>query len=196
MTLRLKSLRRDARGSTVIEFAIVAPILCMSLMAFFDFGYNIYAESVMEGVLHEAARGATVGNVTGDEIDAFVERRLLVFAHNADLTIEKNSYSEFSRVKNPEKLARDRTAPWGVYNRGDCFEDSNPNGSFDLDQGRAGLGGAEDIVNYEVTMTYDRMFPISGFLGISPTKTIHVSVPLRNQPFAARNQVTTICTEV
>lgn len=183
---------RDTRGVTVVEFALIAPSLCMTLLAFTDFGYRSYVDSVLQGALLQAARSATVGDKTGDQIDQQVKDSLKAFSSGATVTIVKKSYEEFSGVKKPEKITQD-TAPVGSYNKGDCFEDANGNGTYDLDQGKGGLGGAEDIVDYEVTMTYPRLVPLSGFLGLSNSQTLTESTVLRNQPYAARTTSAIVC---
>ena len=178
-------LRRDERGNTLVEFALVLPVLAVTLMGFFDLGYRSYVFSVVEGALHEASRMATVGNKTGAEIDAHVASRLSEFSRDATITVAKKSYGEFSEVALPEKITGD-TAPTGQYNAGDCYEDANNNGRYDADRGKDGLGGSEDVIHYEVTMSYPRMFPMTGLLGWSSTETIKAATVLRNQPYAAR----------
>lgn len=180
-----RRLARDERGNTLVEFAFVLPVLAVTLMGFFDLGYRSYVFSIVEGALHEASRMATVGNKTGAEIDAFVASRLSEFSRDATIAVAKKSYAEFSDVKLPEKITGD-TAPTGQYNPGDCYEDANNNGKYDTDRGAAGLGGSEDVIHYEVTMTYPRLFPMAGLLGWSNTETIKAATVLRNQPYAAR----------
>lgn len=180
-----RGLGADDRAATLVEFGFVAPVLCLTLMGLFDLGYQSYVTSIMQGALHEAARMATIGNKTGAQIDAHVKARLRSFSNGATITAVPTSYDEFSSVKMAEKITGD-TAPVGSYNRGDCFLDANRNGSYDLDRGKSGLGASEDIVNYEVTITYQRLFPLSGLLGVPKTQTIKQSTVLRNQPYASR----------
>ena len=53
-------------GVTIIEFAMILPVLLLLLLGLFDLGYRSYASSVLQGALHEAARMATVGDVQHD----------------------------------------------------------------------------------------------------------------------------------
>ena len=76
-------LGRDESGATIVEFALVLPVLCVLLLGIFDLGYRSYASSVMQGALHEAARMATVGNVNMTQIDARVRQRLEQFRRPA-----------------------------------------------------------------------------------------------------------------
>jgi Flp pilus assembly protein TadG len=191
--MNLRALRRDARGATIVEFAIVVPVLAMLLLGTLDLGYRSYVTSIVQGALHEAARMATVGGVSTSQIQTHVQNRLRDFSRNATITTTTRSYSDFSGVNVPETITQD-TAPTGTYNSGDCFEDANGNGTYDLDRGRGGMGGAEDVVFFEVTMTYPHIVPVGTLLGWSNNVTVRQNTVLRNQPYAGRNtNVTVIC---
>jgi Flp pilus assembly pilin Flp len=187
-------LARDERGATIVEFAIVAPVLCLTLLGFVELGYKSYVGSVVQGALHDAARSATVGDKTPAQIDDLVTTRLQAFSRGATITINKSSYTEFSDVKMPEKITQD-TAPLGQYNSTDCYEDANGNGRYDTDRGKTGLGGSDDIVNYEIVMTFPPLVPLWKMIGGPTVETSRASTVLRNQPYAARtNNVVIRCT--
>lgn len=180
----VRRVRQDRRGATVVEFALVLPALCLVILGLLDLGYRSYVASAVQGALFEAARLATVGNVTGDQLDTQIRSRLRPFAAPDDVVITKKSYYDFTKVKKPEVITND-TIPIGEYNDTDCFRDSNGNGRYDLDRGKSGLGGSDDIVHYEIALTYDRFVPIS-MLGGEERVTIRSGTSLRNQPFASR----------
>lgn len=194
--INLRALRRDEGGATIVEFALILPVLSVLLLGVLDLGYRSYVTSIIQGSLHEAARMATVGGVPTSAIEAHVRNRLRDFAGNATITTTTRNYSDFTGVKSPEPITND-TAPFGEYNQGDCFTDVNGNGTYDLDRGRGGLGGAEDVVHFEVEMTYPHIVPIGNFLGNgwSDNVTITQNTLLRNQPYAGRNMAApaTIC---
>ena len=197
MTLRaLRALRRNEGGATIVEFALILPVMSVLLLGVLDLGYRSYVTSIIQGALHEAARMATVGGVPTSAIEAHVRDRLRDFSGSATITTTTRSYSDFTGVKTPEAITQD-TSPFGQYNPGDCFLDVNGNGTYDLDRGRGGLGGAEDVVHFEVEMTYPHIVPIGNFLGNgwSDNVTITQNTILRNQPFAGRNSATaaTVC---
>ena len=184
-----RNVRRDRRGATIIEFAMILPALCVLLMAIFELGWRMYVSSVVQGTLHEAARMATVGGRSTTQIDDYVKGRLHSFSHAATIVTTMNSYADFTQVATPERITSD-TAPTGQFNLGDCYEDFNNNGTYDLDRGKTGLGNADDIVRYQVSISYPRMFPIAGFLGWENTDTVTANTVLRNQPYAGRSNVT------
>lgn len=189
MRHRLRTLRRETSGVTIVEFAMILPALCVVLLGIFEIGWRQYVSSIVQGTLHEAARMATVGGKSTTDIDNYVKGRLRSFSHAATVTTSTRSYDEFSAVGTPELITSD-TAPTGQFNPGDCYEDFNNNNSYDLDRGRSGLGGADDIVRYEVTISYPRMFPIAAFLGWGNTESVTSNTVLRNQPYAGRSTAT------
>lgn len=189
--LPLRGLARDQSGATIVEFAMLLPVMCILIMGVLDLGYRSYVTSIVQGSLHEAARMATVGGVTTAEIETHVRDRLRDFSHEAEIETETKSYSDFNGVNVPEAITQD-TAPLGSYNAGDCYADANNNSTYDLDRGKGGLGGAEDVVHFEVRMTYPRIVPIGSFLGWSDDIEIVQNTVLRNQPFAGRNTGVTI----
>jgi len=193
MTLRsfFRALRRDRRAATIVEFALILPVMCMMLLGTLDLGYRSYVSSVVQGALHDAARMATVGGVTTAQIQTMVQNKLQAFSRNATITTSTRSYSDYSGVKVAETITQD-TAPFGVYNQGDCFQDANGNGVYDTDRGRSGTGGAEDVVYFEVTMTYPHIVPVGRLFGWSSNVTTTQNTVLRNQPFGAHNSAVNI----
>ena len=183
----LRRLRRDSKAVTIVEFAMVAPVMLLLLLGLFDLGYRAYASSVLQGALHDAARMATVGGYSLAQIDARAKTRLSNFATRSTVTTATASYYEFSGVSQPEKIVGD-TAPTNSYNPGDCFEDVNGNNGYDTDRGRSGTGNADDIVRYRVTINFTRIFPLGYLLGWPPTQSLSSETVLRNQPYAGRSQ--------
>ena len=49
------------------------------------------------------------------------------------------------------------------------------------------MGGAEDVVHFEVTMTYPHIVPVGKLLGWTDNVTVTQNTVLRNQPYAGRN---------
>jgi len=195
-------LARNNEGATMVEFAFVAPILFTVLLGLTDFGYQMYVNSVVEGTVHQAARLATVGNKTPDQIDDFVKKQLSTFSSNGTITIKKTNYYQFSGIGKPEKLTVDLNGD-GKWDPdpdptdmvvGDCYEDLNNDGKWNSVAGRNGLGGSDDIVYYQVEFSYPRVVPMSGFLGWSNTVTTRAMTVMRNQPYASQQIPATLCT--
>ncbi|HST36583.1 MAG TPA: TadE/TadG family type IV pilus assembly protein [Allosphingosinicella sp.] len=180
-----RRLGRDARGATIIEFAIILPVLSLMLMGTFDLGYRSYVTSIVQGSLHEASRMATVGNVSMSAIETHVEGRLQEFSRNAEIEIDTASYANFSEVSVGEPLTTD-AGRLNVYDQAtDCYRDLNNSGKY-THQVNNGTGGAEDVVRFQVRMTYPRLFPMASLLGWSDDVEIVQETMLRNQPYAGR----------
>ena len=58
--------RRDARGATALEFALVAPILIMMLGGIIDYGNYFATAHAVQQTVNDAARAA-IGGVTAAE---------------------------------------------------------------------------------------------------------------------------------
>jgi Flp pilus assembly protein TadG len=52
--------RQTARGQSLVEFALIAPLLILLLLALFDFGRAIYAYNAISNAAREGARIAIV----------------------------------------------------------------------------------------------------------------------------------------
>jgi len=177
----MRPLKACERGAAVVEFAMVLPVLCMLVMGTMEVGYRIFAVSVSNGAIREAARMASTGEYTGPQIDAAVTKQIRAFRKDATVSIVKKSYSDFTGVGLPEPVTSGTVAS-GTY----CFQDINNSGSYEEDRGKDGLGGAEDVINYEVTATYPTLFKFSEkVLKFNASTKITESTIVSNEPFAA-----------
>ncbi len=195
MIRRLRSLARDTRGATIIEFAIVAPVMCLLLMGISDMAYQIYAQAILNGALQKAGRDSTIQGAPNNTaaIDQKVTDMVKKIAANATFTYTRKNYDSFSLIK-PEPFTD--TNGNGVRNTGECYTDVNGNGQWDSDPGTNGQGGANDVTVYTVSVTYPRLFPVASLFGWSKNQTLTASTLLKNQPYASQSVVTpkTICT--
>lgn len=198
----LRELGRDARGVTVLEFALLAGPLLILLTGAFDLTYRSYVLSVLQGTLSDAARRASVedpafmaeGDTTEERVAAQIREQLSSVAPGADPQVTISNYYEFSGIGNAEKIMTDVNGNGQFdYDDGDCWQDANGNGSFDLDAGREGLGGANDVAFYEVTMKLDRILPSHLFLGGEPQETLTAQTAFRNQPYSSQAVPAVLC---
>ncbi|OWK32985.1 TadE/TadG family type IV pilus assembly protein [Sphingomonas mucosissima] len=182
----------DKRGATVVEFAIILPVLCGLLAGGLELAYRAYFTAILESAMLEASRRATIGDQTGEQIDSMIRDRIANLSRAAEVkAIKKESFFNFSNVGKPEKITAD-TDPIGQYNRGDCYEDANNNGVYDTIS-NTGLGTADDVVRYTVTVQYSNIMPVAQLFGWGSKQTIVGSTVLRNQPFTSRAQPTIRC---
>jgi Flp pilus assembly protein TadG len=183
-----KRLRRDQRGVSIIEFALLAPTLLVMLFGLLDLAYNMYTAQMLQGAIQSAARRATIEGASANsgDIDDVVTTAVRTLAPSATLTFNRKSYSSFTQVGRPEDYTDINTN--GTCDANEPFEDANGNGSWDLDPGQSGFGGARDAVLYQVDVSYPRLFPIYAFIpGQTNTYAMSVSTVLRNQPYGQQD---------
>jgi Flp pilus assembly pilin Flp len=205
LPIPLRNLAADTRGVTIIEFAIVAPVLILMLVGGFDLAHQSYVRSVLQGALNDAARRAAVEDPTfiaaGDTLEERVANLIIgqvePLTPDAEIVITQSNFYDFSGIGNPEKLMTD-VDDNGQYDEsdGDCFADLDEDGEYDTDTGRTGIGGANDVVFYEATLTMPRLVPLHGFLGGSPEYNLRAETAIRNQPYEVQRTPPVVCGDV
>lgn len=188
LSSRRPLLRTDNRGISAVEFALICPVLILFLLGFLDFGYWMYVRSMASGSLESVARSAGVGgaNVDTSTFQTAVENQIKQIAPGASFVWQPQSYYQFSGIGKPEKLITDQNGN-GSYDPGDCWEDLNPNGVYDSTPGKSGVGGADDIVFYQLTVTFPALVPLGGFIpGLGSSHTSVLNTIIRRQPYAAQ----------
>lgn len=174
---------RDARGDAAVQFALLAPALLLLVVGTFEFAVTLFVGGTLESAVLAASRFGVTGfeqeGVTReDRIRQIIDERTLGFVDMDEVAIRTLVYGSFGDIGQPEPLT-DRNGN-GRADAGE-YTDVNGNGQWDDDMGRAGLGGPDDIVLYEVEyatvgMT-GLMRPILGRI------THRAAVAVRNEPF-------------
>jgi hypothetical protein len=184
----------DDRGVTIIEFGIVAPVLCMLLVCAFDLGHTLYMQAVLQGIVQKAARDSTLENADTDQL-ALIDNKVLkqVRALNKSVTpiFTRRYYRTFADA------AAAKPEPWtdtdkdGTCDHGEPYEDDNNNGVWDKDGANGGQGGAKDRTVYTVQLSYPHLFPVYNFLGGAKNVNLVATTVLENQPYADQSSYTT-----
>jgi Flp pilus assembly protein TadG len=177
-------LKTDERGAALTEFALISPVFMLILMGVFDIGYGMYAKSILQGSVEAAGRVASLENTTTSQIDQKVRDSVESLNSTGNLTFEREYYQNYLDISTPEDFTDGNGNT--VRDAGECFIDRNGNSTWDQDVGVSGRGGAQDVVVYTATLTYDRLFPIWGMLGQSTSQKLTGVTYLRNQPFSAQ----------
>lgn len=172
-------LRRDQRGTTAVEFAFVAPILIAMVLFVVELSLMMFVNTVVEGGLREASRiGLTGYSSEGVSRDQLIVN--VVNEHSLGMVtvnlgdIHTYVYPSFADIGQPEPFEDGNGNE--AYDEGEDFTDINGNGVWDPDMGKAGLGGASDIVIY--TLDYDW-----SFLTKLLTIPMQASIVVRNEPY-------------
>lgn len=208
MTLRrILHLGRDNRGAALIEFAILAPVMIMTMMGLSDALYQLFAKSILNGAIQKVSRDATIQggasqSATFDQKVATAMGTLMTTPTASCATpapagtycATRKSYATFADV-GPEPFT-DLNSD-GIRQVGECYTDVNGNSQWDADPGSTGQGGANDVALYTMSITYKRVFPIDAFVpGLGSTVTISTTTLLKNQPYATQpsSSPATVCT--
>lgn len=198
----LDRLGRDTRGATIVEFALLAIPLFAMILGGLDLGYQNYVRGLMQGALNDAARIAAVENpvfategaTTEEKVENMVREIAGTVAIDAEITVTEASFFDFSDIGNPEPLMTDHNGN-GMFDEadGDCWEDQNDNGTFDTDAGRAGVGGANDVVFYTARVQMPRLLPLHKFVNVPDTIDMTLETAIRNQPYGGQGNPPVLC---
>ncbi|GEO01050.1 hypothetical protein NSE01_28820 [Novosphingobium sediminis] len=185
--LRRGSLLHDRRGVSAVEFGMTAPILFLVVFGSLQVAQGYYVRTVLTGSINAAARKSSMqsGQTTSATLDSLVQQSILYVMPTASVTFTRKNYSNFTSVGMPEDFTD--TNGNGVYDNKECFVDMNGNSVWDADMGKSGLGGANDIVVYTVTVTYKQWFGFAKFFGLPEYQTVPQTTILMNQPFATQS---------
>ncbi|WP_271077778.1 TadE/TadG family type IV pilus assembly protein [Aurantiacibacter sp. MUD61] len=183
MTGLRHKLGSDESGATIVEFAMIAPAFVLTIMALFEFSYNYYAETMIEGAVQKAARDSTIEAYANNPaaLDTKVRGAVQNIVPSAIVTFTREGYRSYSDMNRPE--AWTDTNGDGICADNEPFEDLNGNGVWDQIRTLKNTNGARDAVMYQVDATYDRAFPMPELLGWEQTVTVTARTVLRNQPF-------------
>jgi Flp pilus assembly pilin Flp len=188
----------DRRGATIVEFALVAPVLCLFLIGAMDIAHTLYMRSVLQGIVQKAGRDSGLEDATDTTrqaaIDAGITEQVRKLYRGVTPTFSRRSFTSYTQAAARIPEVWTDTNLNGRCDAGEPYVDANDSGTWDSDGGNSGQGGAKDRVIYTVSVTYRRMLPLNRFIGGSPTTTVAATTVLQNQPYS--DQKTTIGTTV
>lgn len=187
---RMAGLGRDRKGGAIVEFAIVAPVLLTMIFFVLDAGIFLYAKGLLEGEVNAAGRASTLETATDTTraaLDNHVRDRIHSLLPGAEISFTRTSFRSYSRAESRAEQFIDSNSN-GVCDNGETFADENVNGTYDVDAGVTGNGGARDVVIYTATMEYEKLTPIASLIGWENHTEIAASTILRNQPYDRQGQ--------
>jgi Flp pilus assembly protein TadG len=187
----LRRLARDGRGVSLVEFALVLPVMLLLIMGLMDFGFRLYVQSILTGAVQQAGRNAALesGPSQVATLDAGVLTAVRNVVVNATGSSTRESYSAYGSIA-PEPFTDSNGN--GIRDPGECYTDINNNGQWDQDPGVTGTGGADDEVLYTMTIHYPRLFPLGAWLGGTSDQQLSASTILKNQPYSSQSVVTPV----
>ncbi|MBW6529705.1 pilus assembly protein [Sphingomonas sp. RRHST34] len=164
---RALPLLRDRRGATVIEFALILPVVLSAVCGTIELGHMLVARMVLDGAVVEAARVATASVDNSQAARDTVMRQSITTAMSSfplatgqQMSIDTRVFADFSTAY-PEVYADANRN--GKYDLGETFTDRNKNGKWDPATPITGtMGGAGDVLS--ITVRYPKKV-LFGFLG-------------------------------
>lgn len=191
---RHRPIGKDVRAATIVEFALLVPVLVWLLMMILEVGYQGYVTAVVRGALSKASRMTMVGGKTSADVINTIKTEVRDVVPTRYVTVSTRRYYNYSNIGKPEKITSD-TDPRGTFNLGDCFEDANNNGRYDETPGDDGVGSADDVIYYTAKVVYPNLTPVGPLMSWTSTRTVQATTAVRNQPFTSRGEPTIICTK-
>ncbi|MEO0499252.1 MAG: TadE/TadG family type IV pilus assembly protein [Pseudomonadota bacterium] len=188
----LRRLNSDERGTTLVEFALLAPTLMLMVTGAVEFGHLAMARSALEGATMVSARVAMTGacpESREEDMQNFIHKRMSSFATVADVSGKKslpeitvrNFGQDVGNVGSPEPFVDDDKN--GEYTPGESFDDLNGNGKWTSGvHVRGDLGGPGDVIQYEAEFKAANLFPYTKWFVESGHATLKASTIVRNEP--------------
>jgi hypothetical protein len=162
---RLRSLWRNTRGTTAVEFAFVAIPVIYLMIGILEFSAAMAVSNSLEAATNLSSRLGKTGFVDegagldqSETIREEIERRVGPLIDMNKLVIDAKAFKDFGTVDTPE--------PWndanenGEPDEGE-YTDSNGNNFCD---GCTGYGGADNVVIYTITYPWKIMTPLMNHL--------------------------------
>ncbi len=184
---QIKSLHKSAKndkGSAIVEFGLVAPLLLAVILGIIEFSGMSFAQTLLEGGAGQASRFGILGSAPdGSSREATIQGIIRDNAFGVidadEVRVETLTYGSFGAIGQAEPF-EDANGN-GSFDEGEGFQDINGNGTRDEDQGAAGAGSADQVVLYRLTYEWDVMVPIfRPFFG--DQIVLQAATAVRNEP--------------
>lgn len=182
----LPSLAAERSGVAALEFALVAPVFLVLLMGMLNIGQVAYGTSVLNGAVQQAARDSTLEGANTEQADAIVRNLVSPVLPGASYTSRRTNYYDFVDIGRAERF-NDQNGN-GDCDSGESYIDENRSGDWEREIGRAGNGGASDVVVYTVEVEFQPVFRVPLMPEQWGRKVLTASAIKKNQPFADQEE--------
>lgn len=186
--IAIKTLRKDQHGAVAVEYALILPVFLTLTIGGFELGRVYMVNSTLEGAIANSSRIAMTGNLPAGHttkesyIESIIRDNLANVGVKDGIIVSMKIYDSFANVGEPEPFTDTNSNQ--EYDPGECFTDVNGTGVWDDDMGVSGLGGQENIMvmNISVTLPYMTGW-FQSVLGGKGTITLSSATAVRNEPF-------------
>ncbi len=183
---RWRCLWQSRDGVSATEFALIAPVFLTLLLGILDIGQMGYGNAVLNGAVQKAARDSALETGDTAAADALVQQIVAPVFPGATYTSSRTSYYDFADIGRAERWNDANNN--GTCDNNEAYVDENENGAWDADIGLDGNGGANDVVVYSVTASYQPVFRVPFLPEKWRTRSVTGSAIKKNQPFADQRE--------
>lgn len=184
----LKRWQSNERGTSIVEFSLVAPVLFIAGLGIVELGLMYSAQNILESATYKASRTGRIGYVEGgksqdDTVRELLNSRASIIMDTDKVVMDKLVYSNFDEIGLPEPYVDDSPAN-GQYDVGEAFDDINDDGAWSEDRGRDAFGVGGEIAVYTVTYPWPVFTPLFGnVMGQDGVVTLEARAVVKNEPF-------------
>lgn len=158
-----RSLRSRMRGTSAVEFALIAPVLLFMLFVIVDFGVLFWVNLTMQYAVREGARYAVTGQSNLDPNTASQQRYLAIV----------------QEIKNSSMGLYNMVSPSYVITVNGATQNYSSSGSYSTSM----FGNPGDIVVLQLNCTWPLLTPFIKPLFANGTYSFSVAATMRNEGF-------------
>lgn len=188
----LRDIRRDQRGATAIEFAVVSGAFFMLMLGIIEYGLVMYSKVVIEATMQQSVRDVSIGKVVPGCSDRVCSIQKIVKDKTATLINPQSVRVTATVVTDagtpspsiPDVCLDDINNPYPAscirWQENCCGSGYQPPAALSA----TSLGQAGDLVEVRVTYLWHVFFPIfQDKFGENGVLTITSSAVVKNEPF-------------
>jgi len=95
--IQRKRFNNDSKGQSIVEFAVMVPILLLTIMVFLEMSFSIYYKIVLNHLLLDVARIVAISkDETSTQINAKIQAIRNAYANEGAFLFRTNDSSKFS----------------------------------------------------------------------------------------------------
>jgi Flp pilus assembly pilin Flp len=189
--MMMNRLRTNILGATMIEFALILPVLLVAILGVWQISYIAWAQHRVENAVREGSRVGITGlasgtSTRGETIEASITAAAssIALVDGVPLKFESCSSPSFATFAKAGELFDDANNN-GACDDGEIYYDYNGDKAYSPDYVcTPGNGNAGDAMRYAVTVPVDLFVPlVNNFFGTDGRLDIRARTMVRNEVY-------------
>ncbi|MFN5759804.1 MAG: TadE/TadG family type IV pilus assembly protein [Sphingomonadaceae bacterium] len=180
------------QGAAALEFKLIMPIFLAISGGLLEFGYDSYLRAQLGGIVSDAARDITLESsadqTAQSALNASVSAAVRLIEPNAQLRFKIESFRRYASARDPAEPFVDANEN-GRCDKGESYEDLNGDRDYSANSAISGLGAADDVLVYTVTVSYNRLFGFMQAMGLARRADYTVTRMLKIQPYSSTRPI-------